>query len=163
MRVILVVGQKKSGKTTLTKRIAKRILSAPGAPSLYVWDRNREWGARSLPSVREFSDMVTGFRNRLVIIEDATIHFGDDAMSKKLREALVTCRHDRNTFILLFHSLRSVPLWILEQVDGIALLSTKDMPGTVRRKYGTFPELVEAFERLRLEAIPYKHIWVDVA
>lgn len=144
MKCFALVGAKKSGKTTLAKRLASSI-PAP----LMVFDKNREWGARHLPTISEFMQAASNARGRVIVFEDATIFFANTGRSQDLLDILVAARHTRNTTFLLFHSLRAVPLYVLDNLDGIWLLPTRDIDAKVSKRFEDWPHLVEGWRAVQ--------------
>lgn len=156
MKDYAIVGRKKAGKTTLAKAVAKRI----GAP-LLVYDKNAEWG-QPLRTMPDFLDLARRARGRVIVIEDAGIFFSPTARHGALLDVLTAARHTRNTCILLFHSLRQVPLYVLEQLDGIYILPTRDLAGKVADRFEDWPDVVGAWNkvqaRARKEAHPVEYV-----
>lgn len=138
MRDYAIVGAKRSGKTTLAKSLVRRI----GAPVL-VFDKNNEWG-QTLPTMADFLQTAKGARYTCIVFEDAGIFFGPTGRSAELLDILTAARHTRNTCILLFHSLRQVPLYVIEQLDGMFILPTRDLPKKVESRFEDWPDVVDA-------------------
>lgn len=145
MKCYALVGAKKSGKTTL----AKRIVSSIPAPSI-VFDKNNEWG-RPLVSMPDFIAKARAVRGHVIVWEDATIFFSTSGRNEGLLDVLVAARHTRNTSLLLFHSLRSVPLYVLDHLDGIFLLPTRDLPAKVEKRFEDWPAIVEGWRKVQSE------------
>lgn len=161
MRAYAIVGRPKAGKTTFTKGMVQRI--AHPKPPL-VFDTNNEWNTGApLPEIDAFLDHANKTPGRVVVIEDATVFFHTTGHSEKLKRLLVTRRHTRTTVVLLFHSLRQVPLYILELLDAVVVFATNDNAERVAKRWEAFPEVAEAVievrERLNSgEAFPYVHV-----
>lgn len=156
-KVIVIVGRKRSGKTTEAMRIVRRIGVRP-----LVYDLYKQWGAVGpLPTMSDFLAKVRALRNGVAVFEDATIFFGfckqDDLLA-----TLVGARHEGVTTLLVFHSLRSVPLWVFDQTDWIILFKTNDTTATVRRKFGDMERIVDAWEDVNASADPHAHACVEV-
>lgn len=160
MRDYAIVGRKKAGKTTLAKRLVKGI----GAPGLLVFDKNAEWGF-PLQSMPEFLEQALAARRTCIVVEDAGIFFGTTARHGQLLDILTAARHTKNTCILLFHSLRQVPLYVLEQLDGLFILPTADLGDRVAERFRDWPEVVVAHadvmeRKADGEAHPYEFIHI---
>jgi hypothetical protein len=63
-------------------------------------------------------------------------------------KALVRRFHTKHVNLLLFHSLRSVPVWIMDYTDRVILFPTNDRPGIIRDKFKGWETLIEAWERV---------------
>lgn len=147
MRCYAIIGAKKCGKTYLAKSKVRDI----GAPFI-VFDKNREWGAKKLPRMSEFLTQAQGVTGHVIIWEDATIFFPNNGRSQQLVDILTAARHTRNTSFLLFHSLRSVPLYVIDHLDGMFILPTRDLSGTVADKFGDWPEVLNGWGRVMAKA-----------
>lgn len=149
MKCYAIVGAKKAGKTTLAKKLVKAML--PGDPGrLMVFDKNREWG-HPLRTMAEFIEEARKARGRVIVWEDATIFFSTTGRNEGLLDVMTAARHTRNTSLLLFHSLRSVPLYVLDQLDGVFILPTRDLPDKVTKRFGDWPDVVEAWQEVQAE------------
>ncbi len=152
MKDYAIIGRKKAGKTTLAKSLVKAI----SAPKLLVYDKNAEWGFphRTMP---DFLDIATKARGTVIVIEDAGIFFGTTSRHGQLLDILTAARHTRNTCILLFHSLRQLPLYVLEQLDGVFILHTSDVAERVESRFADFPDIVGAYTKV--SETPDAHAW----
>lgn len=142
-RAYAIIGRPGAGKTTIARRMARAI----GAP-LLVFDTNAEWGGGPLPDMDTFIEAAGRARGRLVIFEDATVFF-THARHQGLTRLLIGKRHAGNVYLLLFHSLRQVPLYVLDMLNGIVVLKTNDQPDKVAKRFEGFPHVVAAFEAVR--------------
>ena len=62
---------------------------------------------------------------------------------------LVRKRHQNNTVVLLFHSLRSIPVYIFELSNYLILYKTADRENLIEKKFDAFPEIIETFKKLK--------------
>lgn len=58
---------------------------------------------------------------------------------------MVRKRHTNNLLIFNFHSLRAVPLYILDFVNYIYLRKTNDNPKLIENKFGEFPQIYNGY------------------
>lgn len=140
---IIIVGAKGTGKTTQTKEIIR----AANLPAL-IYDVNNEYGNNPLPDIDTFLIQAAKMKNATIVFEEATIFFSAKGRSEKLIEILVRSRHNRTLTVLNFHSLRSVPTYILELTNYLILKATNDNPGAVETKYKDFPEVISLFNEV---------------
>lgn len=139
-----IVGRSGAGKTLLTKAFIAGVGAVP-----FVYDINREYGTASLPTMDAFLDDALRMRGRVILFEDATVFFGTTARHDKLIQLLVGKRHARNCILLLFHSMRQVPLYVLDTLNGIAILRTNDQDRAVEKRYANWPHVVERWRQVQ--------------
>lgn len=148
-----IIAAPQQGKTTLCKRLI-------GNKPALVFDTNGEWPEMSNDTKearsRFFGDpdkflelCQTKHGGTFCLFEDAT-GFVSGAAQKRLKQALSGKRHPlefggRN-YIFLYHTIGSVPPFILDMADYIVLFKTGDDLKTVERKRR---KLVEPFQRLQ--------------
>jgi hypothetical protein len=144
-RVILVVGMKNVGKTTMLLGMARA-----QKQRVLIFDKNSEAAYNGVPylnpkNIKEFqgvkkiyhSDvegfmvwLKTHYRNGLLLLEDATAYVRNRS-SRPLNDMLVSCRHYGLDMIMVFHSLTSVPAEIYPLADTIILFKTEQSPERV--------------------------------
>lgn len=160
-KCIVITGGTGSGKTTLAERMVSKV-KIPGL--VHVYDINEEEIWEKYNNYRgvdpdDFLGEISG-KAGFFIFEDASGFFDSRSVNKDLRKMLVAKRHNKQFFILLFHSLAQLPTWILPYVDTIILGNTRDKARKVC-EFG-YPELEEAFEEVRVKKQPYLFKYVHL-
>lgn len=151
MRTIAVIGGQGTGKTTFCKTLVRGV-SKP----VYVYDVNNEYAKGvELPEFESFCELMTTKTNSLIIFEEATIFLDKRGTNKQITEMLVRKRHTNNMIVLVFHSLRSLPVSILDLIDAIVLFKTNDTHRLLNERYKYMPELYSAFDAVYKS--PNKH------
>lgn len=150
MKVYVIVGRKKAGKTTKALDIVRRI----GAPVL-VYDTQGQWTNAAPPTMDKFLDMVQAARGRVVVFEEAGIFFANTGRSERLVYILTSSRHHRNVTLFLFHSLRQVPLYVLDLADRFVLFKTNDTPRKVLDKFRGMDHVLDAWESVNADPDPH--------
>jgi hypothetical protein len=145
--VIILAGAKGTGKTTKVKQL----INEAGLPA-FIYDVNNEYSSAALPDMQSFLDQAVKKKSCAIVFEEATIFFSSKGRSEELINILVRSRHNKTLCILVFHSLRSVPTYILELSNYLILKYTADNFTAVEAKYKDFPELINLFEEVQLEA-----------
>ena len=143
MKAYAIAGRPGAGKTFLTKHLVALI----GVPP-FVYDTNREWGAKHLPEMEAFLDQCLKRTNSVLVFEDATVFFSTTGSDRKLKRLLVAKRHSRNTIFLLFHGLRQIPLYVLDLVNGVIVLRTNDAQANVESRFSNWPAIIEAWKNV---------------
>lgn len=145
-KAILIVGARGSGKTTT----AKEIISKVNKDARIVYDVNAEYADLYPKPFLEFDDFtaqLNKIRNGVILIEEATIFLSNHGNNFDIRSALVKARHNNNTFIFVFHSLRSIPVYIFNLCDYVYLHKTNDTTD-IAEKFDN-PKLVAYFNHIR--------------
>lgn len=151
-KIILIVGRKKSGKTTLAK---ERFGSLP---NLYVADVNNEYnlptsnkpepGTRAVThDMESVIEKVSESKGLTFIVEDATIWLNQRTSDIHLKKLVIGCRHNRIACIFLFHSLNRIPTFIYEQADFMYLFETVELNNTWHKV--TSPKVRKAHDDLK--------------
>ena len=110
----------------------------------------------------DFLDKVQKAERSIAVFEDAGIFFSNRGRSERLEDILTSSRHSKVTTFLLFHSLRALPAYVIEQLDGIELFKTKDNPLTVRRKFDEWPAIYEAWHRVNDAPGFHAHTYIPI-
>lgn len=130
-KAILLIGMTGEGKSTYLKKLIK----TSGRP-LLIYDVNNEHGTnKPLPSFEQFLMTATKVKNHLIAFEEATIFFSSKSSNNEMRELLIRKRHTNNLLVLLFHSIRSVPIDIFDFINYYVLFKTNDREAYISQKY----------------------------
>lgn len=153
MYLILMIGHTGQGKTTKATELIKN-------KRQYIFDVNNEF--RHLPidtgamypqmrntdlDLKRFVSICEKINNTNVLIEDAT-GFLRGKQSDTFSRLLVKKRHQRNNYIILFHSINRVPPELMEMSNFIYLFKTNDNFKIIDTKFKN-QSLNNAFLRLQ--------------
>lgn len=141
-RAILIVGATNSGKTTFGKKILKKWWGKK-----YIFDVNNEHKGGVIMDSSTFLQRATQLQETLIYFEESTIFFSNKGDSKLLKMLLVKKRHDKNIIIMVFHSIQSIPLYVLTLCDVLILFKTIDNEKLIFSKYENFPGIMKAFKK----------------
>lgn len=147
---ILVVGRPRAGKTEWAKDAAK-VLGWP----LVVNDVNAEWSGQRERTASEFLDIAEARAGKptAFVWEEATGYLDGPLTSAKdkqrLTRALVRRHHTKHVNVLLFHSLRAVPAWVMDYTDRLILFKTNDRPGLIADKFRGWDAVISALDEVR--------------
>lgn len=151
-RVIVIVGRQDTGKTTLTKKL----IAQSGKPS-FVFDIHNEYGRRQ-QTLNEFLDEACTKKNSTIVIEDATIFLSNRGDDWQVKSLLAGRSHYNNDIFILYHSLRSVPLYILDMTDYYILFKTNDNGKLVSEKFKYHNSLLADFQAVNENKDAHFHI-----
>lgn len=147
MMNVIIVGRPRSGKSHEAKCIAAKL----GLP-LVVNDVNAEWGqherelAGFLGIARQRNGVPTTF-----VWEEATAYLSNRRSTNERQDverALVRRFHTRHVNILLFHSLRAVPVWVMDYTDRLVLFPTADRPALIEQKFKGWRSILDAWHKV---------------
>lgn len=144
-KLIINVGGTGTGKTTETKKIIKEV-KIP----LFLFDVNNEYNDFKNQNYnhfdfKKFLNDAKYKSNTAIIFEEATIFLSHHSSEEIIRNICVRKRHTKNLLIFNFHSLRQVPLFLLDFCDLMIIRKTKDLPINVMDKFKHNPNILNAF------------------
>jgi len=173
-KAIAIVGRTKTGKTTLTKEL----LQGFDKSRVFVYDVNNEYKEFRRGALPKFSDFLNNLtrkdargelvtRKSALVFEEATIFLRHNTQSEQITELLTTKRHTENFIILNFHSLRKLPVYILDMLDYVIIKKTNDNPKFIEQKFGDWSDIFEAWQQVNNQQDDvnndnYKTEWVDL-
>jgi len=150
-KAIILVGSTGCGKTYFTKQLLKTV----NKNALLIFDVNNEW-KEYYPypfdaDIDKFLEKANKIRQGVILIEDATAFLSNRGRSDLLTKILVGKRHTKNTIILLFHSMRAIPKYIIDISTHIVIFKTND-PLTLVEKAFQNEAITDAFNRVQTNA-----------
>lgn len=149
----LVIANTGRGKSTVAKKLLG--IAKKEGREILVYDPNKEHAefySGAFLARDEFLKKAVGKKNCFILVEEATIFFSNKGRSDLLCDLLVRKRHSNNKIVLLFHSLRSVPTYILELTNYVVLFKTADRPSYIEKIFDGYEEILESF--LHLQTVP---------
>jgi hypothetical protein len=158
MKCILVVGKKKTGKTTWVKNALTKLDF-----DKFIFDPNGHYEGQFMgDNIDDFLKIAYTKRNSVIVVEEATIFFKSAKKQEQLQSLLVRSRHQNNFVFLCFHSLRSVPTWCLDLCDAMRLSKTNDTL-QVLNKFDGLDKIETAFKSVNYfsPSNPYASYFID--
>lgn len=164
-RRFLIVGASGSGKSTLTKYLIRNMPRSRLRP----YDVNGEYykceqciasntkncSHIELPDIDDFLDKMIETRNCAIIIEEATVFFGQRSDNKKIKRILVGARHNNNMVFLIFHAIGDIPEKIYTLIDDVIVFNTSDQRHNVEEKH---PRLLAAYDAVHDKKHKFKKV-----
>lgn len=141
-RVVIFVGKRGTGKTTKAQKFV-RSLQMP----YEVYDYHGDW-KRPLMEKDKFVESCLTAKNKTYVFEDASGFFSKGGVTMKMLQCLARSRNANVCIVLCFHSLRLIPLDILDMSDLIVLHNTNDNPEAISRKFGDWKVVWDGFDEL---------------
>ena len=155
-KCIVIVGATGTGKTSEVCKILQQI-DIP----LLIFDVNNEEKYRTFKNtwnkdvnIKNFvqSIVLNHVKNTCIVFEEATIFFSHGGSTEQIKQILVQKRHTKNLLIFNFHSLRQVPLYILDFCDLLIIGKTIDNTKNIEEKFKDFEEIYQAFTEVKADA-----------
>jgi hypothetical protein len=147
MDCYIVVGNTGRGKSSICEEIIKKGIAEKLSPIIY--DPNAEWkkytGAKPFVYFDDFIKPLVNAKDKIMLFEEATIYLSNRGNNPYLKELVVKKRHNNNTIILNYHSLRSVPTYLLDFCNYLILFKTNDKPYFIEREFRGFDEIINSF------------------
>lgn len=164
-KCIIIVGGTGTGKTT---EVCKILTQLQGRKN-YIFDVNNEqkytlfsnqWDKNC--DFEKFLESLQKVREANIIFEEATIFFSHNSATTSIKKLLVQKRHTNNILFFNFHSLRQVPLFILDFCDLFIIGKTKDNPQNIRTKFAEFEAVYTAYNEAQVDANQYVKKYVKL-
>lgn len=149
MIATIIVGNTGRGKSTASRKLLTAALKEE--MEVLVYDPNNDYSdvyKKPFESKKEFLEKASKKTHSFILFEEATMFFSNKGSEEKLLDLLVRKRHTGNKIVLVFHSLRSVPTYILELCNYMVLYKTADRPSYTLAKFEGFDEITEAYNEL---------------
>lgn len=151
-KAIILAGGTGCGKTFYTRNT---LLKNVNKKSLLIFDTNNEYSdlypEKFNPDIDAFLSKCLTVKNAVILIEDATSFISNRGRSDKLVKLLVAKRHTKNTFILLFHSLRAVPKYLIDISTHLGIFKTNDDLGFIKNEFKN-ERILKAFYSVQKDA-----------
>lgn len=141
----LIIGSTGQGKSSYLKRLYK------GRRAL-IYDVNNEHyksDTYELPTVDDFVKCAEAAHNRIVIFEEATIFFKNNKNTDVIAKMLVRKRHTKQYLVFVFHSIRAVPVQIMDFCEIITLFPTGDNESLIYSKFSGNDLLLDAYRTVK--------------
>ena len=148
MKQIVNVGGTGSGKTNRTKQTLATLQGLP----FFIYDVNNEYSEYRgltglLPS--EFIAKTKHIEKSVIVYEEASMFIKHNNRDEDIERLMVRKRHMSNFLIFNFHSLRMVPLWVLDYTDYLILHETNDNPKNIETKFSDYEKIYTGFNALK--------------
>lgn len=131
-KAYIIIGCTGSGKSTLVKTLTRPVERA----RLFINDINAEYFPdRPYVSTKQFLQLAVKLRESVIVFEEATIFFSNRGSNEQMRELLVRKRHAQNVIFLIFHSVRTVPLYIYDLCNAAFVFRTNDAATFVESRF----------------------------
>lgn len=155
--VIVNIGYKHTGKTT--RAIAKLMeFHKRFGMTIIVNDVQNEEKYRTNKAIKKFKGTFDGYRKVIkyydqqaakvcVIAEECGFWFNHSVPDHVVVSATGSARFNGNVYMFNFHALGQVPDWLLNNVDYVWIGYCKGRLDRLSKKYGDYPEILEAWER----------------
>ena len=154
---VCVVGFTGTGKTTYINGLLRKY---GGLFTPVIFDINSEqlyanYATDKSGDVDKFIKKAETCKESLIVFEEATIFFKYPADAKKVVRMLIQKRHNKNIIVYVFHSLRAVPVDILDYINYLVLFHTQDRETLIQAKYKDDDDIISLYNEVNTNANPY--------
>jgi predicted AAA+ superfamily ATPase len=170
MKVIVIVGRKRTGKTTLAAALIKKLKR----PANYIYDINNEYTSKlgikndytGQIDKEQFLNAVNPnaprpVKNSLIVFEEATGYFSSKGREEILVNVITRSRHTNNSVILIFHSIADLPRYIFSYSDYVALFKTNDFSNTLDNKLRKNAQFMKYYQLVKMSDDPHKYVFFE--
>jgi Cdc6-like AAA superfamily ATPase len=164
-KAIVIVGATGTGKTTEVCKILENLRNRKS----FIFDVNKEEKYKVFKNswdknldFKKFVENMCKVANSNIIFEEATIFFSHAGITENIKKILVQKRHTNNFILFNFHSLRQVPLFILDFCDVLIIGKTIDNRKNIETKFSAFTEVFEAFEQAQTDENKFVKIYAKL-
>ncbi len=150
---ICVVGSTGVGKTTFVNSIIKDVHSS----NIIKYDPFNEYEKGYNIEIDNFLQL--DYKNKLIVVEEATsvLSFYNRIDIIKM---LTRRRHNNVSSIFVFHSIRTIPAYVFDFLDGIVFFRTNDRRDIVEKKY---KDIIDKNLLDKITTLPdYKYIYLHL-
>jgi hypothetical protein len=166
-KVILIVGRKKTGKSSFIAQTIKRVAS--GRPC-FIYDKNNneyKWKFGIENSYKgpiedeAFIQAVTNLRGACIVYEEASTYLSGMSRSsneaRKIKNLITRSRHSNNILMLAFTSLSDVPPFVYSDSDYLCLYKTNDFSSALDSRFRKNQQFMTEYEKVKMH--PDKHFF----
>lgn len=152
MLLTIIIGETGSGKSTLAKQIFKSVdhgivYDVQNEYECQTYQQNKKKFKLS-PTDTDTKKLMLYFENckgYSFFVEECTALFRG-TIDKKFTNLILSKRHTKNNFFLIFHSLHRVPMQLMEFCDVLVMFKTNDVEDNIKKKY---PKYFDSFKKLQ--------------
>jgi len=135
--ITILIGAQGCGKSHYALQMTKPV----NKKAIIVFDVNNEYEGypnRYTPldtEIDTFIDVVFKARNAVVIMEDMTGYLSNRGRNAKMIKCLQAHRHSGNHYIILYHSMTSIPTDYINLAKKIVIFKTNDDEINIKKKF----------------------------
>ncbi len=157
-RVVAIVGGTHRGKSTYIKAHLRN--PKGGFRPHIINDIKGEYG-KGFKKYHDSGDR-DGFiayvdqnvKNSIVVLEEASFYLSNRHYSSAAEKLLVNKWKSQNTYFIVYHSIRKIPLAVYDYLDYMVLFKTRDLLPNIKNAP---PEVLSGFEDVNQKSRSNKH------
>lgn len=163
MRVVLFVGGTHRGKTRLIKKFIKGkehvILDIKdeykrGFTTFQSTDREEFF-----KFISEFVGVKKKLGKKICVMEEASFYLSNRHYSTACEKIMVDKWSSKNTFFVVYHSIKKIPDTVYEYADIMYLWKTKDILPKIKKHP---EEVIKAFQLVNQKSKRNKHFYTKI-
>ena len=152
---ILNVGRPRAGKSTKSVDLLNEFVANGRGRDIICYDINGEYKRYYNYPFLDYDVFIKQFdyknkqelKNKIILIEEATIFFSTRSEEKILKSLLVRKAHTHNVIILNFHAFNLIPRYVFDLSNYVIIFKTNDTLDSVKSKI-TNPKFISIFNEV---------------
>lgn len=158
MAIVILIGRRGYGKTTMALRLLKEAASRSAKGGVYAFAPNGlPKAATKLAKPLESLQEIQNLSEAAILIDDASAYLKGALHEAYVREAVVSSRHKKLHLFFVYHNVAQTPPFLFSLADTVIFFGLTDSKEALKQKLGAFPELYRT--ALRALSLPkYKYI-----
>lgn len=135
--IILLVGGTGCGKSTY----AKRMIKPANKKAVIIYDVNNEYEEypnRYTPldtDIDNFVAILLKTRKSIILMEDMTGFLPNNGKNSGMVQVLQARRHTFNTIVMFYHSMTSIPKYVMDMATTLVIFKTNDDEININKKF----------------------------
>lgn len=142
--IILYIGARDSGKTSQ----CKKVIALTGKPKKY-FDFRGEYGGAKDYDFDIFIQSCIDLWNHDIVIEEATVFLSNRGDDARVKHVIAGASHNNSNVHILYHSIRSVPTYIMDMCNYYYLFKTGDNVAGIQSKFRGMDDILNDFKKVR--------------
>jgi hypothetical protein len=159
MKVVILIGRKRTGKTSFCVNLTKKLDRPKHLIFDVVNEYTKKFGIRNDytgPLDHEiFIDAALKAKNSLIVCEEAAGYLSSRGRSGKLLRLMQESRHTNNVVIIILHAIQDLPPYVYNRADYLGLFKTQDFPTAIDRKLSLNRQFMEAYTKVENSDNPH--------
>lgn len=166
MKVIILIGRKRTGKTTFCVQLIKSLQR----PKNFIFDVVNEYSKKySIENSYKgpldhdlFLNAASKAKNSLIVLEEAASYLSNRGREQILLKMMQESRHTNNALIIILHSIQDLAPYVYNRADFMCIFKTQDFPGALDRKFKHNRQFMENYTQVENSSNPHEYRFFEI-